>query len=136
VPAPADESRYARFRRRLAPVALVIAIGVLVHENCKGKQAAGQAIELRFGAHRAEVTRVRADVLVGGTPVAHFERDLTAGGDAPVALRALTEDDPAVIVVDLATTHGPRRVTRDLAPDPGATIVVDLSRELDAAARP
>lgn len=132
-PVPAPGSRYARFRRRLAPVALVIAVGVLVHETCKHDDVTTETIELRFGTHVAEIRHLRADVIAGGVPVAHVERDVGVGGP-PVRFAVDAGGEHPRIQVDLTTASGPRRIERELVLEAGATVVVDLSRELDAPA--
>ena len=122
-------TRYEWFRKRLAPVALILALVLLAHETCNRQQAASETIELRFGSHAAEVQHVRADVLVGDQPVGYVERDLTADPTTPVRFPAVIDGDNASISIDLRTTRGPRHVTRALTP--GDVVIVDLGPDLD-----
>ena len=124
-------SRYDRLRRVLAPIAVVIALVVLVRESMGRRGADHGTIELRFGAHAAEVTHVRADVLDGsGAPVGHYERDLRADSSTPVRFPAEL-DDRARLVIDLSTTRGPRRFEHALGT--GDDLVVDVGADLDRA---
>jgi len=122
-------TRYEWFRKRLAPVALIVALAVLAQQTCDRKQAASEQIELRFGTHADEVQHVRADVLVGDTPVAHVERDLVADPSTPVRFPAVVDGERATIMIDMTTTRGPRRVTRTLTP--GDVVIVDVGSDLD-----
>ena len=130
--APAPASRYDRLRRRLAPIAVVIALIVLVRETLMSKRDVTRGtIELRFGAHAAEVSHVRATVFDDGAPVGHLERDLRADPSTPVRFPAELSER-ARVVVDLSTTAGPRRFEHALAA--GEVVVVDLGPDLDLAA--
>jgi hypothetical protein len=129
-------SRYAKFRRRLAPVAVLIALGVLAHETCNKKEAARQTIELRFGDHAAEIRHLRADLMVDGVPVAHLERDGAPDAQAPMRFDAMIDGDDVRVMVDITTGAGPRRAERIITRQPGAIVVVELGPELDRPARP
>ena len=123
-------SRYDRLRRVLAPIAVVIALVVLVRESMGRKGAEHGTIELRFGAHAAEVTHVRADVFdEHDAPVGHLERDLRADSSTPVRFPAELGEH-ARIVIDLATTRGPRRFEHALGT--GDDVVVDVGADLQA----
>lgn len=121
-------TRYEMFRKRLAPIALIVAIGVLATQTCNKKQADRETIELRFGGHAAAIQRVRADVFVDDAPVAHVERDLARDPTTPVRFPAVIDGGRARILVDLTTTHGPRRLSRTLTA--GELVIVDLGPDL------
>jgi hypothetical protein len=127
---PARPSRYDRLRRVLAPIAVVIALVLLVRETTSKRDADRGTIELRFGAHAAEVTHVRADVLdATGAPVGYVERDLRADPTTPIRFPAEV-GDRARIVIDLRTTRGPRRFEHALSK--GDEVVVDVGADLAA----
>jgi hypothetical protein len=125
-------SRYDWFRKRIALAALIVAILVLVHETFKSKDASRATIELRFGAHQAEVQHMRARILVDGEQVGDAERDLTADAST-IRFPAELGGDRASIVVDLDTTHGHRRFEHALTR--GDVVIVDLGPDLDAPPR-
>jgi hypothetical protein len=123
-----EPSRYDRWRRRLAPVALLIALGVLAHDTCERKDKAGTPIVLDLGAARPSVRHVRADAFVAGEPAGWFESDVV--GDRPLQFRALIEDR-AIVRVQVTTDHGLRVIERAVHPgsDP---VTLGLERDLIA----
>ncbi len=126
-------SRYDLFRKRLAPVALVVALAALGHETCGRSGSNDVTIELGFGTHAGEIRRVRADVFVDGEPDAWMEQAFGPdGADRPPRFRALVPEGHAVLRVDLVTASGARRVEHKLSPASGATLLVDLGADLDA----
>ena len=132
----APPSRYQRFRRRFAPVALVLALGLVGYHEWSRRADQPDTIELRFGGHVREIRHVRADVLIDGAPRGdHFERDLASGYDAPVRFPAVLDGDHASVLVEVATATGLRRIERPIAPGSHGTIVVDLAPALDAPPR-
>jgi len=101
---------------------------VLVHETFKSKDASRATIELRFGAHAAEVEHVRARIIVDGEEVGHAERDFTSDQSA-MRFPAELGGDRARIVVEIDTTHGARRFEHALTR--GDVVIVDLGPDLD-----
>ncbi|MCE9572609.1 MAG: hypothetical protein K8W52_05585 [Deltaproteobacteria bacterium] len=129
-------SRYDLFRKRLAPVALIVALAALAHETCSHRSTNDVTIELGFGNHAGEIRHLRADVFVDGEPDAWMEQDFGPdGADRPPRFRAMVPGDHAVLRVDMVTTAGPRRVEHKLAPESGATLLVDLGADLDSPPR-
>jgi hypothetical protein len=125
-------SRYEWFRKRLALVAVIIAVLVLVHEAFKSKDVSRAQVELRFGAHAAEVEHVRARIMVDGEQVGDAERDFTAD-QSTIRFPAELGGDRASIVVDLDTTRGHRRFEHALTR--GDVVIVDLGPDLDREPR-
>jgi len=130
-------SRYDRFRRRLAPIAFLIAIGLLVKMTLDHRHETGVKVVIDFGAHAAEIRHLRADVFVGGEPVdTYLESSYPTGATGPATFDVRVPDGDATLRVDLTTTDGPRRIERRLTVVSGATVHVDLGRDLDRPASP
>jgi hypothetical protein len=127
---PPPGSRYQWFRRKLAPVALVVALLVLAHETCNKKGAESETIELRFGDHVRELRSVHAEIFVDGQPAGHMDRDLSVDPNTPVTFPAVLDGERATIRIDVVTATGPRRFERTLTA--GSRVIVDLGAELDA----
>ena len=112
--APMSEpSRYDRWRRRLAPVALFIALGFLAYDTCERKERSGTTIVLDLGAARSSVHHLRADVFVAGEPTAWFESDLRGSG--AISFPAMIEDR-ATVRVQLTTDRGMKVIERTVLP--------------------
>jgi hypothetical protein len=123
-----EPSRYDRWRRRLAPAALLIALGVLAYDTCESKEKSGTPIVLDLGAARPSVRHVRADAFVAGEPSGWFESAVI--GTEPLRFRALLEDR-AVVRLQVTTDRGVRVLERVVHPssDP---VTLSLEGELRA----
>ena len=120
-------SRYDLFRRRIAPIALVLAIALIARDSCEKNKRTHATVELTFGANQPSVHAVDVDVVVGGETVATFHRaalpDRTIGRS--VFELSVPEDDGEFrIDVDLGTTH--QRLTRRFHAIEGSTMVVAI----------
>ncbi len=123
-------SRYDLFRRRLAPIAFVLAMGLLIRESCQKQQRTHATIHVGLPAQKALITAIDADVVVAGDTVGHLHRTAT---DLPIDARplqlavALPSDDGELdLELDLASgAH--KRVVRRFHASEGATSDVVLT---------
>jgi hypothetical protein len=118
-------SRYALIRRRLAPVAFVIGMGVIVQQTCTKQQRTHATIELDLGALAASAQTVDAELFIGPDSIAKFHRVSVPGLRSrpdrfEVAMPA--PDGELHIDVDLGAEH--RAVIRGIHADEGAVIKV------------
>jgi hypothetical protein len=72
-------SRYQRFRRIVAPLALVAALAVLAQETCRGEDRAEVSFALTLGPAAADVRHVRVDLWADGASVGFFEAEASPG---------------------------------------------------------
>ncbi len=124
-------SRYDLFRRRIAPVAFFLAIGLIARDSCEKSHRTHTTVELQLGEARPRVRAVDVDVVTGDQTVAQFHR--AALPDAMIgACRfelALPADDGQLrIDVDLGAEH--RRLTRPFHAVEGATMFVPIEGDL------
>ena len=120
-------SRYDLFRRRIAPIAFFLAIGLIVRESCEKDKRTHTMAELSFGEARPSIRAVDVDVVVEREIVATFHRAALPGsviGPCRFQL-ALPEDDGELSIdVDLGTSH--RRLTRRFHAIEGSTLLVSI----------
>lgn len=76
-------SRYDLFRRRLAPIAFVLAMGLLIRESCQKQQRTHATIHVDLPAQKAQIAAIDADVVVGDKSAGGRTRS-SAGGAAEV----------------------------------------------------
>jgi hypothetical protein len=124
-------SRYDLFRRRIAPVAFFLAIGLIARDSCEKHHRTHTTVELQLGEARSRVRAVDVDVVIGDQTVARFQR--AALPDAMIGPCrfevALPEDDGQLrIDVDLGAEH--RRLTRPFHAVEGATMLVPIDGDL------
>jgi len=124
----AERSRYDILRRRLAPIAVLIALGVLAYELWGRSDRTSTTIVLDLGGAAQDVRNIRADVFVGDEPVAWFETALTTGV-RDISFPAVI-DGPARVRVQVTTAAGIRVLERSIRPDSGDTITLHLGDEL------
>jgi len=126
-------SRYDLFRRRIAPVAFLVAIALIARDSCDKGQRTHAAIELDFGEARARVRAVDVRVVVGSETVTTFQRNaLGAGGIGPCRFDAVLpgEDGQLDIDVDLGGEH--RQLSRRFHAVEGATVHVPVGEAIAA----
>jgi hypothetical protein len=124
-------SRYDLFRRRIAPIAFFIAIGLIARDSCEKNHRTHTTVELQLGDARPRVRAVDVDVVTGAETVARFHR--AALPDTMIGPcwfdAALPADDGELrIDVDLGAEH--RRLTRAFHAVEGATMSVPLEGDL------
>lgn len=118
-------------RRRVAPIAFLVALAALAHQTCKAESAEVD-LALRFGPEASAVESVRVDVVRSdsGEHVAFLERRFPSG--APAELR---QDVPLVegmyrLDIELEVDGQLRRLSRVIDVEGSGGIRVDLSAEL------
>jgi hypothetical protein len=124
-------TRYDLFRRRIAPIAFLLAIGLIARDSCQKDHRTHTTVELQLGEARSRVRAVDVDVVTGDQTVARFHR--AALPDAMIGPcrfeLALPEDDGELrLDVDLGAEH--RRLTRPFHAVEGATMFVPIERDL------
>jgi hypothetical protein len=120
-------SRYDLFRRRIAPIAFFVAIGLIARDSCEKDKRTHTTVELQFGDDKPRIRAVDVDVVVGTETIATFHRaalpDSTIGPCRfPLALPE--EDGELRIDVDLGATH--HRLTRRVHVVEGSTVLVPI----------
>lgn len=120
-------SRYDLFRKRLAPIAFVFAIGLLVRDSCQKDQRTHTTFELAFAAPAAKIQAVDVVVVIKNDTFATFHRAALPGGSIgpcrfPAALPA--DDGELHIDVDLGDHH--QQLTRSFHVVDGSTTIVHI----------
>ena len=124
-------SRYDLFRKRLAPIAFVLALGLLIHEQCKGKQRIHATVVITTGSAEPQVLGLDARVLIGTELLGEVHRTRLDGmqiGEASFPV-ALPEAD-ARVEIDVRTTDGTQHVVRSIHVEDNATVRIDLGSDL------
>jgi hypothetical protein len=124
-------SRYDLFRRRIAPVAFFLAIGLIARDSCEKSHRTHTTVELQLGEARSRVRAVDVDVVTGGDNIARFHRAALPGamiGPCRFELALPADDGELRIDVDLGAEH--RRLTRAFHAVEGATMFVPLEGDL------
>lgn len=124
-------SRYDLFRRRIAPIAFALALGLIVHDSCQKAERTHTTVELTFGAAASQVRGVEVDVVIDEEIVATFRRAAPAGagiGMVRFPLSVARDTGELRIDIDLGSHH--ERLTRRFQAIEGSTLTVPL---LDAA---
>lgn len=129
-------SRYDLFRRRLAPVALILGIGLIARDSCERNQRTHTTLALSFGAAARSVRAVSVEVVIGGEIAAAFRRNALPGatiGPCRFAMSLPQDDGELRIDVDLDGSH--RQVTRRFHAVEGATMLVSALDDGDSPPR-
>lgn len=124
-------TRYDLFRKRLAPIAFVLALGLLVHEQCQGAQRIHGVVVITAGEAAAKVKSIGAQVVVDGEVMGELHRYAREGspiGDARFNVTLPAED--AFLKLEIEMVGEMRHLTRRLHIDEGATVHLDLAPDL------
>lgn len=120
-------SRYDLFRRRIAPVALLLAIGLMARESCQKAQRTHATFVFELGAAAPRARSLDAEVWMDGAQLSTFHREGTVGG-ARFEASLPGEDGELRIDVDVAGTH--QRLVRHFHAVDGSTVTVPLESAL------
>jgi hypothetical protein len=120
-------SRYDKFRRRIAPVALLAGIALLARDSCLAAERIHTTVELELGAARPRIRAVDVEIVVGGETLATYRRVALPGAIIdpcrfPMVVPA--PDGELRIDVDLGATR--QRLTRAFHAVEGGAIVVTI----------
>lgn len=125
-------SRYQLFRRRIAPIAFILAMGLLIRESCQGQERTRATIVLELGDAAAQVRQIDAELIVDGDVIGTFHRKALPGrpiGESKFETSMPTRDAKLQIDVDLGATQ--RRLVRSVhVAEDGATVRVPLASDL------
>ena len=130
-------SRYDVFRRRIAPIAFLVAIALIARDSCDKEQRTHTAVELDFGDARPRVRAVDVEVFTGVTgsvaaePIARFHRNAMSDAGIGPCRFDLASPDPdgeLHIDVDLGAEH--RTMVRRFRAVEGSTLHVPLANDL------
>jgi hypothetical protein len=117
-------SRYDRLRRVIAPIALLVAIGVLARETCRAEEDRDVRFVVELDERIAEIRHLRVDLWQGDRSVGYFEtRFGEAGATGPVRF---TQPVPADLEATIAVTYADGTVTpvRERVQAPAGTQVI------------
>jgi hypothetical protein len=124
-------SRYDLFRRRIAPVAFVVAIALMARQSCAKAEHDKATFVLDLGSAAADVRVIDAELWADDNQLAVFHRSALAGStmrDVRFVASLPAPDAELRFDVELATTH--RRFTRRVHAIDGATVTVELAPDL------
>ena len=125
-------SRYDLFRKRIAPIAFLLAIALLARDSCMKEERTHATFVLDPGAAVHEIRSVEADLYADGNQLTAFRRNAADGAYiGPMRFEvALPEKDCELrLDVDLGA-RGHRTFTRHVHADEGAMVTVPLDSDL------
>jgi hypothetical protein len=120
-------SRYDLFRRRIAPIAFFLVIGLIAKDSCEKDQRTHTTVELAFGAAKPRVREVAVDVVVDGDTITTFRR--TAQPDAvigPCRFELAVPGDHGELRIDVELSDAHHQLSRRFYAVDGGTIQVTI----------
>jgi len=125
-------TRYDFFRRRIAPVAFVLVMGLMAYEMCNKHERTHATFVLEYGVFAKDVRAVEAEIWMNGERVTNFRRTAAEGSYiGPTRFEASLPDTSGELRVDveLAGT-APKHVVRRVQVEEGQTVTFDLAPDL------
>jgi hypothetical protein len=126
-------SRYDLFRRRIAPIALLLAIVLMARENCQKDQRIHATFVLELGEAARDVRSLDAEVSLAGDRYAAYHREALPGGTiGPIRFEAALPADDGELRIDITTSARTLHVVRRFHAADGSTVTVPLASDLTA----
>jgi hypothetical protein len=124
-------SRYDLFRRRIAPIAFALAVGLLAYETCTKQERTHATIVLQLGDAAPNVKSIAAEVTIRDETFAQYYQAATPGSviTLPPFKVSLPEQD-AQLRIDAELTTSRTQLTRRIHIEEGATVTVPLAEDL------
>jgi hypothetical protein len=126
--------RQTRRWRRLASVAFLAVLVLLTTRTCRTESASAD-IQFQVGAAGADLRALEAELYRPGEPeqLGFFRRGFERGA-GPIAGRWPVHADAGLyrVAITLRTAHGVVRVERGVHIEDGATVTIDVERDLTA----
>lgn len=124
-------SRYDFFRKRIAPVAFLIVVGIIAYDAYdKDRDSRARAtIVIDLGSAASQVRTVAAELFVDGEVVGNFQRDVTLKpGRLSFEVRMPKEEGELRVEAEVAGK--PRTVVRRIDVEEGGTTTVSIGNDL------
>jgi hypothetical protein len=123
-------STYDLFRRRIAPIAFIVAIALMARESCMKQQRTHGTVVFDFGAAEPSVAAIDAELWVNGAQLSTFHRIRVDKhiGKTQFDTAMPDPDGELRIDVDLGDTH--KKLVRHIHVEDGATVRVSLGSDL------
>jgi hypothetical protein len=127
---------YQVVRKRIAPIAIILAFGLLIFETCSKQERIDVRFVLDLGGASETVSRVEVDVLdAEGEPLSTFTRERDAAGVmGNPAFDAVLSEREATLAIRLHVPGRVIRAERRIVTDEGAVVTVALADEIGRAA--
>lgn len=124
-------SRYDFFRKRIAPVAFLIVVGLIAYDAYDKDRAerARATIVIDLGSAASQVRSVDAELTVDGESVGSFQRDLAVRpGELRFEVRMPKERGELRVEARVGETT--KRVVRQVDVEEGGTTTVSIGNDL------
>jgi hypothetical protein len=121
---------YDLFRRRIAPIAFIVAIALMARESCMKEQRTHATVGFDFGAAEPNVQAVDVELWVNGAQLSTFHRVRVDKhiGRTQFETAMPDPDGELRIDVDLGDTH--KMLVRHIHVEDGSTVRVSLGSDL------
>jgi len=124
-------TRYDFFRRRIAPVAFVVLLGLMAYDQCQKHERTHATVVMTYGQLANDVREVEAEIWMNGERVTSFRRSAMEGGYiGATRFETSLPDTDGELRVDVTLPGGTRHVVRQLHVTEGETVTFDLERDL------
>jgi hypothetical protein len=126
-------SRYDLFRRRVAPVALFVALALLARESCNKERRTHATFVLELGRAAPEVRAIDAEIWIAGERFSAFHREALPGGAiGPTRFEAALPADDGELRIDATLATRSVHLVRRFHAEDESTVMVPLAADLAA----
>jgi len=124
-------TRYDFFRKRIAPVAFLLVVGLIAYDTCEKQERAQATIVIDLGAAAPRVRSVDAQLIVAGDEIGTFHRAALPGHTiGPCRFKASMPDEAGELRLTIDVDGDLRTIVRRVRAEEGATVRVPVEAEL------
>ena len=126
-------TRYEFFRKRIAPIAFLIVLGLIAYDACNKEERTRATIVFDYGTAEPRVRAIEAELWMNDARVAQFTRRvaLEGGRIGKTKYEVSVPAKDGELRIDVELEGGVRKeVTRAVHIEEGATVTVPLERDL------
>jgi len=126
-------TRYEFFRKRIAPIAFLLVVGLIAYDACSKEERTRATIVFDYGTVEPQVRAVEAELWMNNAKTAHFKHRVTLEGArmGKTKFEVSVPDKDGELRIDVELEGGVHKeVVRAVHIEEGATVTVPLDRDL------
>jgi len=125
-------TKYDFFRRRIAPVAFALALGLMAYDQCNKHERTHATFVLEYGVYEHDVRAVEAEVWMNGERVTNFHSSALEGAYLrKTKFDTSLPDTSGELRIDVDLASGDRKhIVRRLHVAEGETVTFNLEPDL------
>ena len=122
-------TKYDLFRRRIAPIAFALAIGLIAYDTCNKQERTHATVVIDYGVYQSDVKSIDVELWSDGGQMVQFHRAAMPGQTiGSTQFKALMPSQDGELRIDVELSSGHRVFKRRIHTEEGATVRVPIEK--------